>query len=59
MTEPRAGKDPTRNIADAFDALSVVPSEHYERAFRCKRCGFFLMAHDMPGHDRWHEDKNR
>ena len=36
-----------------------VSTEHYESALRCKRCDHFLLAHDVAGHERWHEEPNR
>lgn len=26
----------------------------YEPAWHCRRCGHFLLPHDIDGHERWH-----
>lgn len=31
----------------------------YEPALRCVRCGHFLLAHDVLGHEKWHDEPRR
>lgn len=44
---------------DWFVVAEPPDDSNYEPAFRCRRCLHFLLPHDVPGHDKWHDERRR
>lgn len=62
---PQGGRDNNDSVALAASKHEALTEhakrlfERYEPAFRCKRCGTYLLPDGIGLHEQWHEEPRR